>query len=283
MLTPEEERFVSANAYVPEHVVGLMAAISGGEPFLLEDYLCYVAADSVIIVGYPLDRTFSVQSFETFLNSNVRRFSVDPLWIAAPQIPPRYAQSCGDYGRDRYYTLNLDGFATGGRLRRETAKARHRVTVTVSRSFGPEHEDLVKTFITREEPGALVSSLYGRMKRYVAASSAAAVLEGRDKLGVLTAFYVVDMEAERFATYIVGCHSKEHYVPHASDLLFLHMVQLAQREGKQYIHLGLSVNAGIRRFKEKWGGVSSLNYECCRYGSGIRRPLSILSSLESIF
>jgi hypothetical protein len=38
------------------------------------------------------------------------------------------------------------------------------------------------------------------------------------------------------------------------------MVNLAQMEGKKTINLGLGVNAGIRRFKEKWGGVPFLDY-----------------------
>jgi hypothetical protein len=38
------------------------------------------------------------------------------------------------------------------------------------------------------------------------------------------------------------------------------MVNLAQTEGKKAVNLGLGVNSGIRRFKEKWGGVPFLNY-----------------------
>ncbi|MFZ3090961.1 MAG: hypothetical protein WA240_10125 [Nitrospirota bacterium] len=32
------------------------------------------------------------------------------------------------------------------------------------------------------------------------------------------------------------------------------MINLAKEHGKGYINLGLGVNNGIRRFKEKWGG-----------------------------
>ncbi len=38
------------------------------------------------------------------------------------------------------------------------------------------------------------------------------------------------------------------------------MVKLALTEGKKTVNLGLGVNAGIRRFKEKWGGAPFLNY-----------------------
>ena len=150
MLT-EEDRFITENAYVPEHVVALMTGISGGE-----------------------------------------------------------------YGRDRYYVLKLERFVVKGRLRRETTRR-------------------------------------------------AVVIDGRDGTGALTAFYVVDLGKERFATYVAGCHSKAHYEPHASDILFLRMVQLAQEGGKEYIHLGLNVTEGMRCFKVKWGGEASLTYECGRW------------------
>lgn len=50
-----------------------------------------------------------------------------------------------------------------------------------------------------------------------------------------------------------------------SDLLFYEMINLAKEHGKGYINLGLGVNEGIRRFKEKWGGVPFLRYEFCEY------------------
>jgi hypothetical protein len=71
--------------------------------------------------------------------------------------------------------------------------------------------------------------------------------------------------AMAFATYVLGCHSKRHYVPGASDLLFAKMVALAVEHGKSYIHLGLGGHEGVRRFKEKWGGLPRLRYEFCEY------------------
>ena len=47
----------------------------------------------------------------------------------------------------------------------------------------------------------------------------------------------------------------------ASDLLLFELINLSRESDKLYIHLGLGINAGIRRFKEKWGGVSMCRYE----------------------
>jgi hypothetical protein len=49
-------------------------------------------------------------------------------------------------------------------------------------------------------------------------------------------------------------------VPGASDFLFDEMVRLAQSKGKRAINLGLGIHAGIRRFKEKWGGKAFLTH-----------------------
>ncbi len=96
-----------------------------------------------------------------------------------------------------------------------------------------------------------------------AARRAPGRLNARDKTGKLCAFSVVDLGAKNFSAYILGAHSKKHYVPHASDLLFLEMINLTREAGKSSINLGLGVNEGIRRFKEKWGGKPFLRYEFC--------------------
>ena len=80
------------------------------------------------------------------------------------------------------------------------------------------------------------------------------------KAGKLAAFNIVDLGAADYAFYLFSFRSGKIKVPGASDLLFHEMVNLAQTEGKKAVNLGLGVNAGIRRFKEKWGGVPFLDY-----------------------
>ena len=43
------------------------------------------------------------------------------------------------------------------------------------------------------------------------------------------------------------------------------MIRVARRQGKEFVHLGLGVNDGIRRFKSKWGGTPSLPYEMAEW------------------
>jgi hypothetical protein len=51
----------------------------------------------------------------------------------------------------------------------------------------------------------------------------------------------------------------------------MELIKISNEFGKRYIHLGLGVNDGIRRFKEKWGARPTRSYETCELI--IKRPL----------
>lgn len=264
MISAEEEAYIADRAYVPEHVVSLMAVISKGEPFLVDDHLCFAKDDWVIFVGYPLGGNFGVGDFERALDAAVKRFRPRHLWFIAPEVPPSLARSCRDRESDHYYRLELKGFEVKKSLKRLVEKASGNVTVEKGGRLSQAHEELIDEFLKREMPNPRIRALFLSMAEYAARSDSAVVLSAIDREGRVAAFYVVELAAKAFATYVVGCHSKVRYVLGASDLLFSEMVNLARDRGKAYVHLGLGVNEGIRRFKEKWGGVPFLRYEFCR-------------------
>jgi len=265
MISADEERYALAQAYVPEHIVGLMSGISGGEPFLIGDYLGFTRDDWVILVGYPLADSFDPEDFGRVIAGSITSFRPAHLWFIAPEVPPSVAQFCQARESDDYYTLALQRFEPKANLRRMVNKASKDLAVERSREITKDHADLIAEFLEREKPGPRIERLFLSMAQYVAGAATALVLTARDRAGAAAAFYVVELAAKHFATYVVGCHSKRHYAVGASDLLFADMVTLARARGKAYIHLGLGVNEGIRRFKEKWGGVPRLRYEFCEY------------------
>jgi hypothetical protein len=53
------------------------------------------------------------------------------------------------------------------------------------------------------------------------------------------------------------------YVPGASDLLLSKLISICSQYDKRYIHLGLGISNGIRRFKEKWGAKPTRRYKMC--------------------
>jgi hypothetical protein len=274
MISPDDERYILAHAYVPEHIVGLMTHISLGEPFLIDGYVGFSKDNWVILVGYPLAGNFDHEDFGRVIAGTITSFRPERLWFVAPEVPTSVAQLCQARESDDYYTLALQQFAPTSNLRRIVKRASRELTVERGREIAIDHEELVSEFLEREKPGPRIERLFLSMAEYVAGSETAAVLTARGKSGKAAAFYVVELAAMHFATYVVGCHSKRHYVMGASDLLFADMVALARGHGKSYIHLGLGVNGGIRRFKEKWGGIPRLRYEFCEYRR--RDPLRLL-------
>ncbi|HUL31014.1 MAG TPA: hypothetical protein VLZ03_11235 [Thermodesulfobacteriota bacterium] len=280
MITPEEEKSVAERAYIPEHILNLMVPISKGEPFLQEDHLIFVKDNWLIFVGYPLDRHLSQGRGERVLKQLVDTFRPEYLWFIGPEILPSLLDSCKERETDRYYTLDVEQAKLKPSLQRIAGKASQQLAIERSRGFSKEHETLVAELLKRETLPPRVRELYRAMPDYVVRSPSACTLNARDKNGKLCAFFVVELGAKNFSTYVIGCHSKKHYVPHASDLLFFEMINLTREHDKHTIHLGLGVNPGIRRFKEKWGGTPSLNYEFCERYYGTTRTVALIKSLE---
>jgi hypothetical protein len=280
MITPEDEEYILARAYVPEHIVNLMASISRGEPFFTDDHLGFVKDNWLIFVGYPLDENFSQDRCDKTLKQAVETSRPEYLWFIGPEIPVSLLESCAERETDQYYRLDLGQIKLKPSLKRMADKASHELIVERGHIISKDHEALIAELLKREKLPPRLRELYRAMPYYVSHSSSACVLNARNKNGKLSAFFVVELGAKNFSTYVLGSHSKKHYVPHASDLLFFEMIKLTQEQGKDIINLGLGVNAGIRRFKEKWGGIPYLNYEFCERYYGYTRTVSLIKSLE---
>jgi hypothetical protein len=280
MISPEDEAYILERAFVPEHILNLMVPISKGEPFLKEEYLVFVKDNWLILVGYPLEGNFSQERCERILKQAVETFRPEYLWFIGPEIPPSLQGSCKERQTDQYYKFDLNQTKLKPSLQRVTDKASKELIVERGHSISKEHEALISELLKREKLPPRLRELYRAMPDYVAHSSTACVLNARDKNGKLCAFFVVELGAKNFSTYVLGSHSKKHYVSHASDLLFLEMIKLTREYGKNTVNLGLGVNEGIRRFKEKWGGIPFLNYEFCERYYGYTRTVSLIKSLE---
>lgn len=273
MITAQEEQYILRRAYVPEHSIGLMTRVSGGEPFLHEDYFCCRKRDWLIVVGYPLERHFALREFEASLELIRERFRPASLSLIAPVIPPSLARLCNEWQSDSYYTLNLGDWRMKSGLKRSINRAQRDLFIERGNRMETSHVRLAKEFIERVRPAPRVRELLLRMPQYVGHARGAVMLNALDRSGKLAAFFVVDLAAEDYATYVIGCHSKKIYIPGASDALTHALIRMSREEKKRYIHLGLGVNEGIRRFKEKWGGIPSHPYEMAEFV--FRRPSTL--------
>jgi hypothetical protein len=279
MLSSGEETYILKNARVPEHIPALMVGISQADPFFISGHFCLAKDDWLIFIGYPLEGEFSADVFSLSLERAMARIRPVHTWFIAPEIPASLASKVRSRENDFYYRLGLENPRFGSRLIRAAETAAQELTVDSSRTFSEEHLSLTGEFLERQELPPRVRHLYLRMKDYLSFSQTALLLSAWDRKNRLSAYYVLEFGAEKFLTYVVGCHSKTNYVPHASDFLFYEMVKSAQKFQKEYIHLGLGVNEGIARFKKKWGGVPFLRYEFGEIAPEEKGPFSWIKAL----
>jgi hypothetical protein len=278
MISEADTRAVLEKAYIPEHIVPLMVLLSKGEPFLIEDYLCLARDDWLIVVGYPLETAFRESSLEWVVQEGLRRFRPTRGWIMAPKWPACLRGCRGERESDRYYTYDLRQVQAPRRLVRIAERTCGALRVELQQKMSEEHRLLIDEFIDKAALKPRVKQLYLSLSDYVALSPTATILSAWTRERKLAAFYVIEFAALHFASYLAGCYSRRAPVPHASDLLFYEMIRLAEAEGKSSINLGLGVNDGIRRFKEKWGGTSLIAYEYCEFRNKGRWVLNLLSS-----
>ncbi|MGD1968754.1 MAG: hypothetical protein PVI49_11885 [Desulfobacterales bacterium] len=278
MLSAREEAYILDRAYIPEHCIRLMTFVSGGEPLLIDDFFICRKENWIILIGYPLADNFTCDALQAVFSKIKKTFRPEFISLIAPEMPSSLATTCRENQSDAYFTLKTQKPIIRSSVKRNLRKARQNLRVEVSTNMQGSHQELMHEFVARTPLSKRVQRLLFRMPEFVAAADKAFVLNAWDKTSRLSAFYVVDLEAEGFSNYIIGCHSKQNYVVGASDLLLLELINLSLEYEKNTIHLGLGVNAGIRRFKEKWGAVPTRRYEMCELA--LKKP-SIFKSILS--
>lgn len=251
-------------ARVPEHSLPLMTALSKGDPFCIGPYFFLASEDWLMAVAYPLEGRYGHATFEASLEEALKQTGATACWAIGPGLPPRLGPHVVD--RDRYYVLSAEA-SPPSRLRGPLSRAAGRLTVTEGAAFTAEHRRLWAEFLGRIQRGEAahmaphVAALYARTPEALAkAGGSLRLLDARDEAGRLVACLLLDYAPENFVSYVLGAHSRDHAVPHATDLLFAAMLERARAAGKRFIHLGLGVNEGILRFKRKWGARPSLPY-----------------------
>ena len=279
MLACEQEHYILTQAYVPEHIVGLITYLSGGEPFLIDDFFVCRAKDWVIVIGYPFKHEFDVAIFEAVIEKIKKQFHPETLSLIAPEMPSSIANKCQESDSDYYYALEVQSPVIRSVVRRNLKKARQALAFERSSSLRESHHELMNEFLDRIKAPVRVNNLMSKMPGYIEENDSAVVLNVWDSHNQLAAFYVIDLAATDFSNYIIGCYSKRNYVLGASDFLLDELIKLSAEFGKRYIHLGLGVNEGIRRFKTKWGAKPVQRYEMCEL---VLKKASLISTLLSL-
>jgi len=244
-------------AVVPEHSRLLLEALSGGSTFEVDGHIFSADDDWLMAIGYPQDGEFSVERLEAALTKAVAQTGASDCFVIAPELPERL--KAGELDSDVYYTLAADS-PTPEKLRRHVRRAREVLRVDETREFTAEHRRLWTEFMGRLALPPRIRQLYAGTASALRGPADLRLLNAWDAEGQLAACLVLDYSLPHHVGYILGAHSKTHYVPHAPDLLFAEMKERALAEGKHTVLLGLGVNEGITRFKLKWGGVQDAPY-----------------------
>jgi hypothetical protein len=256
MLSKEERLRIYRQAYIPEHLPDYVTAISGAEPILIENHLCYCHRRHMIFIGFPLGDPASNTASSYF--SACERCKPATVSIIAPKI----WLTKDDYEKqppDSYYRLKLPLEAIRAEVAYMVRRARRDLVASYGK-FGRVHKRLVKEFLKTRQLTPEQIYLFKHLHRYLNHSPSAVLLDVR-KGNRLAAFSVMDLGAADYAFYLFNFRSTKFKIPGASDLLFHEMVNIAQSKGKKSVNLGLAINAGNRRFKEKWGGAPFLTCE----------------------
>jgi hypothetical protein len=256
MLSSDDSNRVYQQAYLPEHLTEYVETVSGARPHLHGNYLCFSHKAHLIFIGYALGGPSDdpagayASACDRFDPSTVALIAPD-IWLPAAAVEM--------HPSDSYYRLRLPLKSPHPNVTYMVRRAEKELEVKYGR-FGKEHKKLIQNFIRTHDLTAEQIHIFTHVGNYVKHSKTARLLEAR-RAERLAAFTIADLGSADYAFYLFNFRSPKISVPGASDLLFSEMARLAQSEGKQAINLGLGIHAGIRRFKEKWGGVPFLPYQ----------------------
>lgn len=258
MLSKKDRHFIYQQAYLPEHLPDYIASVSGARPYLIEKHICFCHRRHMMFIGFPLgDPTGDGDTVRAYFAA-CERHKPDTVSIIAPRIWLS-DDDCEKRPEDSYYRLNLPLETTDTRVEYMVRRAQKDLVITRGK-FGREHKRIVQGFLNSRPLTADQVYLFKHLQHYLKHSPSAKLLEAR-KGRELVAFTVTDLGSANYAFYLFNFRSIDFNIPGASDFLFREMVNVAQSRGKEAINLGLGINSGIRRFKEKWGGVPFLPCE----------------------
>jgi hypothetical protein len=278
MITSDQQSTINEFAYLPEHIVPYVTAISQAEPFLLKDFLAFVKRDHLIFIGYPLHGPFEEKQMKGILDEAVRRFKPKEVALTAPAIPSSIIGKA-PLLPDHYYRLDLSNLSVPQKTRNMIRRAMRGLRVQRVETFQEDHRQLVNEFLNSHPVDEATQSIFKRVPEYVSSVPTAWIFEVRNQQEKLVAFDVAEFSATYYAMYMFNFISTENHTPGASDLLLSEILNHARTEQKKYINLGLGINPGVTFFKTKWGGVPSFPYRFCLYSPAPRKGFAEIADL----
>jgi hypothetical protein len=257
--------FAHQEAYVPEHLIDYVEAVSGAEPHLRDGFIMYRRGDALTVVGYPLGKRYDERELERTLRKALREFFPRQIHL----IGDRFSFSPKGFSliaesRDDYFSLDLNSFHAPPAVTTMVRRALKEAAVERNRTFSEEHRELLGEFLSARNLGEATRIIMERIPEFVAKTASAVIISARDREGRLVAFDVAEVSV-KWAFYMFNVASRQRYVPGVSDLLLNELIGFASEQGKRNLNLGLGIKEGVAFFKSKWGGVPFLPYQYLHY------------------
>lgn len=269
MITHDEMQYINKNAYIPEHLIDYVVAISDAEPFLWENYVFYVKNKHLIFIGYPLKKSFNKDDARKVLISAVDKLKSKTVAIITPG-EPIFKNLCIMKSSDYYYILNLSNFILTSKLKNSINRALKETELVIDKKVTSQHLCLIEEVISYKKFDEYTQYIFKKIPDYVKSSSTVQVFSAFDRKGNLVGFDIADCQSEKFCFYMFNFISRKNYIPGISDLLFYEIVKKAKYSGKLFINMGLGINEGVVFFKRKWGAERFLPYEFYFYRKSFR-------------
>jgi len=267
MLTSSQISEISSLAWVPEHLVEYVVAVTGNEPHLIGEYVCYSSASEVVIVGYPLRGSWQSESLGSCLDEVRQRFPRRRIIILAPDLPP--IQGLKPRGRqDFYFKLELEDLRPKAKVRNMLKRASREIEVASGREISPEHMELMEEFLASKALGYEAEEVIRGIPKYVSQVDSSLLLSAWTHEGKLVAFTVGHLARGPWGFYMFNITSPSIRVPGACDLLLYKLISEAKERNKRFLNLGLGISEGVSFFKEKWGAWRFVPYKEAEYEAG---------------
>ena len=272
---PRAFSLITAQALVPEQLVGYVTAVGQSRPVLCGGCAAYDHGDQRTLIAYApgVLPGEDAAGAESAMNAAVKAALADGGCAALTVLgPARPAAAPPDAAsrEDAYAFLPLPMEKAGQKLRNMLRRGSRECVVT-EEPWSGEHEGLVKIYLDSRPLEAGMRHIFGRIPAYLAASPEAVLFAARDASSRLIAAAVGDFSGLSTAFYMFAFRRPD-CPPGAADVLLHAIVVRATERGHQYLNLGLGVNKGIAAFKDKWG--ASLRLPCVQtsWTTAGRRP-----------
>jgi MoaA/NifB/PqqE/SkfB family radical SAM enzyme len=262
-VSPHSRSFshITAQALVPEQLVGYVTAVGQSQPVLCGECIAYDYKDQRTLIAYAPGALPGEDALaaEAVMNAAVKAALADGactaltvLGPARPATAPPEAAS----REDAYSFLLLPKKEMGQNLRNMLRRG-SRECVVAEEQWNDEHAALARSYLDSRPLEAGMRHIFGRIPDYLASSPDAALFAARDAASRLIALAVGDYSSLTTAFYMFAFRRGD-CPPGVADVLLHALVGRADERGHQCVNLGLGVNKGIAAFKDKWGAALRL-------------------------